>query len=147
MRFNASLRRDMIIVIAAVLIGVLYILMAGGNFPLDDSWIHQTYGRNLAQTGEWAFTPGVDSAASTSPVYTVVLSAGYKLNIEYHLWTHGLGVLVLALAGLIGARLAAMLPDCRKFVPLAAGLALVLAWHLVWAAVSGIETMIFCLLT
>ena len=147
MPFNANLRRDAVIVIAAVLIGGLYIATAGGNFPLDDSWIHQTYGRNLAQYGQWAFYPGIDSAASTSPLYTVVLSAGYKLNIEYHLWTHGLGVLALALAGLIGARLAAMMPNCRKFVPLAAGLALVLAWHLVWAAVSGMETMIFCLLT
>ncbi len=147
MPFNANLRRDAVIVIAAVLIGVLYIALAGGNFPLDDSWIHQTYGRNLAQYGQWAFTPGVDSAASTSPLYTVVLSAGYKLNIEFHLWTHGLGVLALALTGLIGARLAAMVAPGRKYLPLAAGLALVLAWHLVWAAVSGMETMIFCLLT
>jgi len=147
MRFNASVRRDVIIVIAAVLIGGLYIALAGGNFPLDDSWIHQTYGRNLAETGEWAFTPGVDSAASTSPLYTVVLSAGYKLNIPFRLWTHGLGVLALALVGLIGARLAAMVAPDRKYIPLVAGLALVLAWHLVWAAVSGMETMIFCLLT
>ena len=34
-----------------------------------------------------------------------------------------------------------------NIVPLAAGLALVLAWHLVWAAASGMETMIFCLFT
>ncbi|MBI1258611.1 MAG: hypothetical protein GC204_14175 [Chloroflexi bacterium] len=147
MQFNANLRRDAIIVIAAVLIGLLYIAAAGGNFPLDDSWIHQTYGRNLAEYGQWAFYPGIDSAASTSPLYTVVLSAGYKLNIEYHLWTHGLGILALALSGLIGARLAAMVAPGRKYLPLAAGLALVLAWHLVWAAVSGMETMIFCLLT
>jgi hypothetical protein len=147
MPFNANLRRDAIILIAAVLIGLLYIARAGGNFPLDDSWIHQTYGRNLAEYGQWAFYLGVDSAASTSPLYTVVLSAGYKLNIPFRVWTHGLGILALALTGLIGARLAGMLPNCRKHVPLAAGLALALAWHLVWAATSGMETMIFCLLT
>ena len=147
MRFNANFRRDVIIVIAAVLIGVFYIAMAGGNFPLDDSWIHQTYGRNLAEYGQWAFYPGIDSAASTSPLYTVVLSAGYKLNIDFHLWTHGLDVLALALTGLIGAHLAALVAPGRKYVPLAAGLALVLTWHLIWAAVSGMETMIFCMFT
>ena len=45
---------------------VLYVATGGGGFPLDDSWIHQTYARNLAQTGQWAFVPGVPSAASTS---------------------------------------------------------------------------------
>jgi hypothetical protein len=35
----------------------------------------------------------------------------------------------------------------RRIVPLAAGLALVFAWHLIWAAVSGMETMIFSLFT
>ena len=43
------------------------------GFPLDDSWIHQTYARNLAERGEWAFVPGEPSVASTSPLYTCLL--------------------------------------------------------------------------
>ncbi|MFN8564456.1 MAG: hypothetical protein U0703_23200 [Anaerolineae bacterium] len=80
---SSTVRRDSIILIAAVLMAALYLAAAGGNFPLDDSWIHQTYGRNLAEYGEWAFLPGVASAASTSPLYTVVLSVGYRLGIEF----------------------------------------------------------------
>lgn len=149
MRFIVSRTwfRDAVIVAAAILIALLYLWAAGGNFPLDDSWIHQTYGRNLAQTGAWAFVPGVPSAASTSPLYTVILAIGYLLGVPFRLWTHGLGIAALALTGLIGARLAALAAPDRPWLPLAVGLALVLAWHLIWAAVSGMETMIFSLLT
>ncbi|MFN8451129.1 MAG: hypothetical protein U0521_21760 [Anaerolineae bacterium] len=101
---SSTVRRDSIILIAAVLMAALYLAAAGGNFPLDDSWIHQTYGRNLAEYGEWAFLPACASAASTSPLYTVVLSVGYRLGIEFHVRTHGLGTLALALTGMIGAR-------------------------------------------
>lgn len=148
---RSNLIRDAVIVLAAVLISALYVAAAGGNFPLDDSWIHQTYGRNLAQLGEWAFIPGVPSAASTSALYTAVLSLGYRLGMEPRLWAHGIGVLALALTGLVGARMAEqVLPrrgEASLRLSLATGLALVLAWHLVWAAVSGMETMIFCLFT
>ncbi len=147
MRSNDRRLYDAVLILAAGLMVVLYVAAAGGNFPLDDSWIHQTYGRNLAQYGEWAFIPGVASAASTSPLYTVVLSLGYKLNIDYHLWTHGLGALALALTAMLASRMAAQVMPGRRFVPLVAGLALICAWHLVWAAVSGMETMIFCLWT
>ena len=94
--------------------------------------------------------PGVPSAASTSPLYTVVLSLGYWLGVPFQLWTHGLGALALALCGMIGMRMGARAG--ATFVPgvkgigLAAGLALILAWHLIWAGASGMETMIFCLM-
>ncbi|HEX2908279.1 MAG TPA: hypothetical protein VHO69_15515, partial [Phototrophicaceae bacterium] len=120
---------------------------ANGGFPLDDSWIHQVYGRNLAQTGQWAFVPGIPSAASTSPLYTVLLALGYALNVPYTLWTHTLGALALWLAGVFGARLAERLLPENPSIGLVAGLALVLAWHLIWAAASGMETMLFSLWT
>lgn len=122
-----------------------YAISAGGNFPLDDSWIHQVYGRNLAQRGEWAFVAGQPSAASTAPLYTVLLAAGYALGVPFQLWTHGLGTAALALTALLGARMAERLSPGR-WTGWAAGLALALAWHLLWAAASGMETMIFSLL-
>src|SRR5690606_32584733 len=45
------------------------------------------------------------------------------------------------------ARLAAQVMPGQRYLPLAAGLALVFAWHLLWAAVSGMETMIFGMFT
>ncbi|MCB9455861.1 MAG: hypothetical protein H6671_07745 [Anaerolineaceae bacterium] len=133
----------------AISIGItlLYVATASGGFPLDDSWIHQVYGRNLAFNGEWAFIPGQPSAASTSPLYTVLLAAGYKLGVDYRLWTHVLGMLALWITAMLGSRLAERLLPGVRGIRLAAGLALALAWHLVWAAASGMETMLFSMWT
>jgi hypothetical protein len=138
---------DLLLLIAAFALTALYALAAGGNFPLDDSWIHQTYARNLAQTGQWAFVPGELSAASTSPLYTVALAVGYGLNIPFRLWTHGLGALMLGLTGMIGRRLAERFAPESKRIGLLVGLALIGAWHLIWAAASGMETPIFGMFT
>ncbi|HEX2907647.1 MAG TPA: hypothetical protein VHO69_12335, partial [Phototrophicaceae bacterium] len=127
-------RRDGLLLVAALFSVVLFVRAANGGFPLDDSWIHQVYGRNLAQTGQWAFVPGIPSAASTSPLYTVLLALGYALHVPYTLWTHTLGALALWLAGVFGARLADRLLPENRAIGLVTGLALVLAWHLIWAA-------------
>ncbi|MCC6612190.1 MAG: hypothetical protein IT320_01870 [Anaerolineae bacterium] len=148
MRSTTLLRRgDLAIGLVAAGLALLYIWAAGGGFPLDDSWIHQTYGRNLAQYGEWAFTTGTPSTASTSPLYTVMLAIGYRLGVATGLWTHGLGILCLIVTGIIGSRMATrLLPDQRN-IGLYTGLALVAEWHLIWAADAGMETMVFSMLT
>jgi hypothetical protein len=113
------------------------------GFPLDDAWIHQTYARNLAYTGQLAFTPGVPSAGSTSPLWTLILSLGYLLGLPFQLWTYGLGVIFLGLTGWTVQRLCGRLFPKSKQLGLWVGLFCVLEWHLVWAAVSGMETILF----
>ncbi len=140
-------RYDALFLLLAAGLVLLYVQVSGGGFPLDDGWIHQVYGRNLAQTGRWEFVPGEPSAASTSPLYTVILAVGYLLNVPYALWTHGVGVLVLALTGMIGARLAERLAPQARYIGLLTGLVLVLTWHHIWAAASGMETQVFAMLT
>jgi hypothetical protein len=146
MRLSVT-RRDGYFLLLALLLVTIYVLAAGGGFPLDDSWIHQTYGRNLALNGEWAFIPGEPSAASTSPLYTVLLAIGYLLRIPYKLWTHGLGVAALTITVMLGARLADRLitgkQSPEKYAGLMTGLALITTWHLVWASAAGMETMLF----
>src|SRR6185369_690311 len=141
-------RRDLVIVVTAVIGVFLYVLtthvLAGGTgFPLDDAWIHQTYARNLSQMGQWDYVPGIPSAGSTSPFYTLLLAFGYSLHISFFAWAYGLGALALALGGLVGARLADKLFPQTPHVGLWTGLALITAWHLIWAAVSGMETLLF----
>ena len=149
MRFvtNRFHRSDLVLLVVSIIVVASYVLTANGGFPLDDSWIHQVYGRNLAESGMWAFVPGVPSAASTSPLYTVLLATGYKLGISYKLWTYALGIVALWVAGMCAGRMAERLLPKQKYAGLIGGLAVVLAWHLVWSAASGMETMLFSMWT
>ncbi len=144
-------RRDLIIIAVAFAGVVFYVLAAiasgGAGFPLDDSWIHQVYGRNLGTRLEWAFVPGIPSAASTSPLFTVILGIGYALRLPFYFWTYLSGAIGLAAVGLIAARLAEWLQPNNKRIDLIVGLLAVTSWHFVWSAAAGMETIIFCAFT
>lgn len=135
---------------AVVLVMALFIGLSAANggpgFPLDDGWIHQTYARNLARNGRFEFIPGIVSAGSTSPLWTILLAIGYLLRLPYLAWAYLLGGLSLWLLAWAGMRLWRQLwPDFAQRDWLA-GLVLVLTWPLVWAAASGMETLLFAAL-
>lgn len=135
-------------VAAAAVVGGAYLLYTWtayglSGFPLDDAWIHQTYARNLAILGEWVFQPGEVSAGSTAPLWSIVLALGYWLDISHLLWTYGLGVLALGVNAWLAARLGSRLLPERPFVAWLAGMACLTQWQLAWAAVSGMETLLF----
>jgi len=116
------------------------------GFPLDDAWIHQTYARNLAQWGEWAFWQGQVSGGSTSPLWSALLALGYFLKISPLVWSFLLGGMLiwgLAYLGELFTRKA--VPEYRSGFPWV-GVFLLGEWHLVWAAVSGMETLLYALL-
>ncbi|HOA24878.1 MAG TPA: hypothetical protein PK801_12360 [Aggregatilineales bacterium] len=140
--------RDALIVLAAALAHALYLLLAwratgAAAYPLDDSWIYQTYARNLARAGEWAFIPGVPSTGSTSILWTFVLAPGYLLPAGAYVWTQLAGFASLVAAALGAAR---VFDDDHLGLSLAVGLAVALEWHMVWAAASGMETAFFAAL-
>ncbi len=113
----------------------------GYGFPLDDAWIHQTYARNLATQAEWAFLPGEISAGSTSPLWTFLLSLGYALTFPPLGYTFALGVLILILlTGLITWRIRTH-ADVKGILLILMCAIFALEWHLVWAALSGMETL------
>ncbi|MFN8453591.1 MAG: hypothetical protein U0401_02790 [Anaerolineae bacterium] len=113
------------------------------GFPLDDAWIHQTYARNLARSGQLAFIPGIPSAGSTAPLWSFLLSLGYLLGIPFQIWTYGLGIICLGLTGWTTSRLARQLFPEQSRLPLWVGLFCLAEWHLIWASVSGMETILF----
>lgn len=114
------------------------------GFPLDDAWIHQTYARNLALNGEFAYIPGMPSAGSTSPLWTFLLVPGQWIGgAGIYIWTFVLGFACLVILALVGDRLfRLMVPTNTTWLPVA-GLVLVSEWHLVWAAASGMETALY----
>lgn len=115
------------------------------GFPLDDAWIHQTYARSLAQNGSWFYTPGIESAGSTSPLYTILLSIGYLFSgkdIPYF-WTYFLGGAGLLWIGWMGRKYIRTIRISDRRFELLCFIFLVFEWHLVWAAGSGMETILF----
>ncbi len=108
------------------------------TFPLDDAYIHLAVARTLAETATWGVNPGDYASASSSPVWTVLLSVGFALIGPQPLLAlflnlgAALGVLAIA-AGWLG----------REGVPsagIAAGLiALVLILPLPFLAGIGME--------
>jgi hypothetical protein len=143
--------RDIAILTAAALVGAAIYLLASARiyrvgFPLDDSWIHLTYARNLAILGEWAFQPGHLSAGSTAPLWTFLLSIGFWLHLGPYIWTYLLGELsLLGLAMLAESTVRKLVPTYQARWPWI-GLFFVAEWHLQWAALSGMETILQALL-
>ena len=117
------------------------------GFPLDDAWIHQTYGRNLGLYQQFAYNLGEPSVGSTSPLWTALVAPAYTLHVEPRLWTFLLGTLFLALTGWLVQRLGNLLFPHDRLVPLLTGVFCVLEWHLAWAAFSGMETILFVFLS
>jgi len=137
--------RIIIAVVALVAVG-FYLSMSALifriGFPLDDTWIHLTYARNFAEHGEWAFRLGEHSAGSTSPLWTFLLSIGYLLKLAPYAWTFFLGWVVLTLLGIFAETAARRLVETYKSKTPWVGIFFVLAWHLTWSAVSGMETLL-----
>src|SRR5688572_23033100 len=144
---NEISRRDRMVLAGAVLlITAIYLLTSrfiyGIGFPLVDSWIHQTYARNLALRGEWAFRPGIVSAGSTSPLWSVLLALGFLLRLSPHAWTYFLGALTLfALAILCEWAVRKLVNAYQPRFPWV-GMFIVFEWHLAWASMSGMETLL-----
>lgn len=140
-----------------LILGILAAIALGGyiwlssvtfrtGFPLDDAWIHQVYARNLAQTGEWAFSVGEHSAGSTAPLWSGILSIGYLLKLPITAWAFLIGWLLLWAVGTAGYSGFQLLCPSQKTIAIIVGIVMIFEWHLVWAAGSGMETLLFALL-
>ncbi len=127
----------------------LYLLVSHSTywigFPLDDAWIHQTYARNLAKFGEWAFVHGQRSGGSTSPMWSAILAVGYLARLGPYLWTFLIGWLVLWGLSLVCASIFETLCPEGEVYGVWVGVFVALEWHLAWHAVSGMETLLFAL--
>jgi hypothetical protein len=147
LNLNKISKKELWMIAAATILMVLIYLLASKlvyaiGFPLDDSWIHQTYARNLAQYGEWSFRPGVTSAGSTSPLWSVLLSIGFLLGLAPYIWTFFLGALIVFCLGTICEwTVRNLIPSYRPQLPWVAFF-MVFEWHLSWAAMSGMETLL-----
>jgi hypothetical protein len=140
-----------LVLAVAALLAVLFYLVVSAlvfriGFPLDDTWIHLTYARNIAEHGEWAYRLGEHSAGSTSPLWTILLAIGFLLEFAPYAWTYFLGWVVLTFMAIHAESVARKLLGSYKPRLPWVGLFFVFAWHLTWSAVSGMETLLHAFL-
>ncbi|MCZ2126426.1 MAG: hypothetical protein LC099_01475 [Anaerolineales bacterium] len=149
--FSAFHKRDLILLGGAALAaGCIYLLTSAlvfrVGFPLDDAWIHLTFARNLALHGQWAFRLGTPSAGSTSPLWSAALALGFLLRLAPYVWTYLLGASVLwALSVVCETTARRLLPAYAPRLPWV-GLFIIVEWHLLWSALSGMETLLHALI-
>lgn len=144
---NPLSKRDLLILGGATLLaGIIYLFVSNIvyriGFPLDDSWIHLTFACNLAEHGEWSFRPGVPSAGSTSPLWSSLLAIGFLINLEPYIWTYFLGLLTMWVLSIICEITARRLVTTYTTQIPWVGLFIIVEWHLLWAAMSGMETLL-----
>ena len=119
--------------------------------PLDDSWIHLQFARNLAAGEGLSFQDGRWMPASTAPLWTALLSLGFVLPGAglpgaAVAWAKILGVACFLGTVLATDRLAAELGLGAATRQLAAVLTAATHW-LVWSALSGMEVTLFAFLS
>lgn len=133
-------------ILAAHLACELYFLSGGLGYPLDDSWIHLHFARQLALGEGLSYNPGELSTGSTAPLWTALLALGFALPGSAVGWSKLLGGFFYLATADATARLAAELGLGRGWRRLAAALVLATPW-LAWSALSGMEITLFATLS
>ncbi len=148
MRFAS--RDDALVVLATAFGLAVYIVrehwIAGApGFPLDDSWIHLHFARNLADGAGFSYNPGVPVAGSTAPLWTLALALASS-GLGAQLWTAKvLGIACTLGAALVVRRLVLSLGG-ERLGALGAAVATVWAGPVAWGALSGMEVSLAALL-
>ena len=108
------------------------------GFPLDDSWIHLQFARNLAEGQGFAYNPGVPVSGSTAPLWTLLLGALFRLVDSEPLIAKVAGTAAALAAAWLAARLALEWTADRGAAAVA-GMVTALAGPVLWGALSGME--------
>ncbi len=117
-------------------------LAGGWGFPLDDSWIHLQFARNLRAGQGFVFNPGEPSAGATAPLWTLLVGALMWLPADPLLSVKVVGAILLAVNGWLTCQLARATGLERRWA-LLAGITVVLTPRLLWASLSGMEVMLY----
>lgn len=151
-RFNLPIKSNLnniillTFIILSIVLSYFYIQHAftvnkENGFPLDDPWIHLTFAKNLVDYGSFSyFKNEVVTAGSTSPIYTLLLAAGFLVTKNEMILSYILGIGFFALSAFIFYRTAGNLFAEENWIAIGATLIFVLDKWINLIAGSGMET-------
>ena len=119
--------------------------LGASGFPLDDSWIHLQFARNLAEGRGFTYNPGVSVPGSTAPLWTLILAGLFAIAGAHLAWVKVAGVAAAVGSAWLARRLA-MQWTGEPLLGLGAGLATALSAPMAWGALSGMEVTLAALL-
>lgn len=132
--------------VPAIFLWQEFVLCGRWGFPLDDTWIHLQFARNIWESGRFAFNSGESLAGSTAPLWSLFLAIVYGLFDDVVWPTKIVGLLLLWSTGFLTFL---MLRDmgASKFWGLLGGGVVVITPRLVWGSLSGMEVMLYTTLS
>jgi hypothetical protein len=141
---------DLVVALAAAVPLLVFMVaerrVAGvAGFPLDDSWIHLHFARNLAEGAGFSYNPGRPMAGSTAPLWTLLLAGGAAVAGPSVAIAKVLGV-ACALGAAVLTRRAALAWGAPPQAAVVAGVGLLWAGPIAWGALSGMEVTLAALL-
>jgi hypothetical protein len=131
-----------IIPLCILAFSALFLWPSPAEFPMDDTYIHFVYARNLSEDGQLFFnTPNEKGVGTSSILWTLILAGGESMGLDMHWVAKVMGVASLITVGL---GLYLLLRTRLAEIPALAGsLIVALSGHMLWFALSGMETMLF----
>ena len=132
--------------IAVLLFGLIRLLMLTDGrlaLPLDDSWIHFQYARNLVNGDGFSYNPGVQTPGSTAPLWTLLLTLPAVVSNNLLPFGMLLSAIFYLLSAALTWQLTLVLSDGDKRAAFLAALGYVLAGRMLWAGLSGMEVTAF----
>ncbi len=114
--------------------------------PLDDAWIHFQFARNLSQGYGFSFVPGVPTAGSTAPLWTLLLAAVGLVTDQLLLPGLFLSGALLLVTVWLTHRLTLELTG-QWGASLLAALGVAVTARLLWAGLSAMEVTLFTALS
>jgi hypothetical protein len=143
-------RRDYLI-LAAVFLGgcALYLgwslLLTEPGYPLDDSWIHQVFARNIATGHGFSFNPDIPISGATAPLWTLLMALLWPI---FGPIAGGiLAGIVLEFLAIVAIYKLTFLITNRNDLAFVVGLIAALTWVLIWGALSGMEVGLYSALS
>jgi len=121
-----------------------FVANGSNGFPLDDAWIHLQFAKNLHDFGSFSYYKNsMVTSGSTSPLYTILLSAGFFFTSNEMILSYVLGIF-FSLAGAVYF-IKILDIDYPGDLATAAGATIIflLEPRLLWSALSGMETSMF----